>query len=67
MQAIIYKKKFITKKGEKKTLTIFLRTFGETLLQGSLRRLHRVFAQCWRARLRYVFLENFYVFAFQGD
>ena len=32
----------------------------------NLRRLHRVFAQCWRARQRFVFLEIFYVSAFLG-
>ena len=65
MQAIIYKKN-LYRKWRKKTLTIFLHTFRATLLQGSLRRLYRVFTQCWRARQRYVFLENIYVFAFQG-
>ena len=56
----------MTKVAKKKTLTIFFDTFRATLFQGSLRRLHKVFAQCWRARQRNVFLENFDVFAFQG-
>ena len=33
-------------------------------VKGQSRKFHRVFAQCWRARQRIVFLEIFHVFAF---